>query len=187
MTFDLIEYFVVFGIAIVIPCFLIWLFVTKKFSSKISKRVKIAVYILILVSPLLPYAATESQTFIWGKSITPAVLKAMKDISNDNYIDRPVPYYYMGSKLCYLKVLSITPWNATVYFVTYRSPQKDHPSSDHGYSGFTLLFKRVHGEWKYSGDPGYIWTDMSNVNIGPFPPYPSLGDFPLTRKPPGNL
>lgn len=152
-----------------------WLFLGV--CKCIRRRTKVAVLLVILSIPFLPYARVEVQTLLWGASVTPAVRDAMRDLRDGMFPDDIGTGSYMGTKLCYLKVTSVGPGRAWVYIVTYLPPNEEYQGSQPGYSGFCLPLHHRRGRWRYEGGSGSFWTDFGNAHGGTFPPYPARGDF----------
>ncbi len=184
---DLPCYLVLSYLAIAVAAAIWYVMATPKKMGerrkKASWRTRCLRLAIMLLLPWLPFARVELQTRLWGKSLAPGVHDAMR-YQGDRYYASIV-----GQKLCFLKVLSITPRSAQVYFVTYRRSARNDwaalqklkvvPDRDFGHSGFVIVLHRTKtGSWKWRGD-GFapFWTDMGNANAGPFPPYPARADF----------
>lgn len=113
--------------------------------------------VLLLLAPLFPYAQVVVQTALFGSVLRPVVEKSFDKTDTT------------GSPIALLRVLSITPKNASVYVI-----QTDNggPRTEDNI-GVGIIYDLVHTPlgWKYQ-KYRWIWSDGGSAEGNTFPPYP---------------
>jgi len=154
--FDVAFYLLV---AYVILAVLFW-FILKRL------RRKVFLFVLYWLIPVMPYAVVEAQTDFGLQNLRPAISAGLQqDGEHSRFKD--------------CKVLSLTPWVASVYVVSECSPGlPDKPYN----IGLTMDLAPSRQGWHEIGEPNGIWSDGGNADGNIFPPYPTSEAYRTAKR-----
>lgn len=133
--------------------------------TKVSRRIRVRrswsniIVGFLLILPLLPYVAVETQTLLWRESVMTATTEAMKKIGFESQIRT-------------IKVLRAKPGWLRVYVVT------PCLKPDPGFRASTIELRKNGKTWGFiEGTDNCIWSDSGSADGNVFPPYPSKGSY----------